>query len=80
LIACTSPRTTELLHERCDVARFAYVGAVLHQRSGLGCQARPIALALGRLGDRLPGRLGPGDTAAPRDLVESPQAFLTEAK
>ena len=69
-MAWTSPRTTQLLHQRGDVARLAHVGLVLHELSGFGGQTGAPPLALRRLGNGLARGLGAGDPATARDLVE----------
>jgi hypothetical protein len=78
VIACTSPRTTQLLHQRGDFARLPYVSLVFHEPPGLGSQTPPAALASSGLGDRLARCLGAGDPTPPGNLIERLEAFGPE--
>jgi hypothetical protein len=78
VIACTSPRTTEVLHQARDILRFANIVLVGRERSGLGCEARAPALALGGLRNRLACRLGATDAASTRDLLEGVDPLTAE--
>ena len=80
VIACTSPRTTKLFHERCDLARLADVDGVFRERCSLRCQAGAPALALRGLGDRLTRRLRTGEASSPSDLVERSQPVTAETQ
>src|SRR5947208_1068572 len=73
MIAWTSPRTTQVLHQRRDLARLARVRGVLHQPTGLSGETGPPAFALGRLRDRATRGFGAADPPTPRDFVERAQ-------
>jgi DNA-binding CsgD family transcriptional regulator len=78
VIAWTSPRTTQLLHQRGDLARLAHIGLVLHEISGFGREPGSAPLALGGLGNGLAGGLGAADSATARDFVELSKTVAPE--
>jgi hypothetical protein len=80
LIAWTSPRTTQLLHEGGDLTGLAHIRLIVHQASGLSGKTAASALAGSRFGDCLTGSLGTCDPTATRDLVQSAQPILPEAQ
>lgn len=79
-MAKTSPRTTQLLHERCDLTRLANVGSIFHQAAGLGGKPGALAVALGRLRDRTTSCLSTGDPSSPGDLIESTEPVRAKAQ
>ena len=70
VIACTSPRTTELLHQCRNLAGFADVSGIPSERCRLCSESGAPAFPLGRFRDCLACRFGPGHAPAPCDLVE----------
>ena len=70
VIAWTSPRTTQLLHHRRNLARLVDVCGVAHQRARFGSEAGAPALALGCLCDGLTSGLRSCDPATAGKLVE----------
>jgi hypothetical protein len=78
VIAYTSPRTTQLLHQRRDLTRLTHVGRVGSERPRLGGQPGAPVLSLGGLRDRLARRLRARDPAPSRDLVERAQPIAAE--
>lgn len=79
-MACTSPRTTQLLHEPGDLARLCDIGLVLHQLPCFGSKAAPLAVTKGGFADRLARCLRPADSAAARDFIQGAQALRAETQ
>ncbi len=79
-MAWTSPRTTQVLHQRRDLARLAHIDLVAHELSCFRRKIDAAALALRRFGNRLPRSLGPAHATVLRDLVERAKAVLTESQ
>src|SRR5580658_5577821 len=75
VIAWTSPRTTQPLHQRRHVLSFRHVCLVLHQRACLGGETASAAVAFCCLSDGLTSGLGTTDAAPSSDLVESAKPF-----
>jgi hypothetical protein len=78
-IACTSPRTTNLLHERRDLLRLGQVVRIRNESSSLGRQPSAAPLTRRRLCDRLPGSLGTGHAPPPCKLIERAHTLLAES-
>jgi hypothetical protein len=80
VMAWTSPRTTQLLHQVSDLECLLDVCVVGHQPACFGGQSTSAAFALGGLSDGLAGGFGARDPSASRDFVERPQAIESEAQ
>jgi hypothetical protein len=79
-MVCTSPRTTQLLHQVSNLARLLHILIVCHQQARLGCESTPAALALSGLSDGLASGFGARDTPASGDFVERAQTIGSEAQ
>lgn len=77
-MACTSPRTAQLLHQIGDLKHLLDVDVVRHQSPRFGGKPTAAALAFGGLSDGLTGRFGAGDASAPGDLVKRAQTVGPE--
>jgi hypothetical protein len=80
VIVCTSPRTTQLLHQLSDLKRLLDIGVISHQSARFRGQSTSASFALGGLGDGLAGGLGARDPSASGDFVERAQAVRSEAQ
>jgi hypothetical protein len=70
MIAWTSPRTAELLHEPRHLARLASVGRIASEGGGVGCESSAAPLTFSRLRDRLACSFCASHSSPARDLVE----------
>jgi len=80
VIAWTSPRTTQLLHQFSHLTCFSGVRVILHQRARFGGKAAADSVALGGLGDGLASGLGATDAAVPSDVVKSAEPFRAQTQ
>ena len=79
-MACTSPRTTKLLHQRGDFQGFGAIGRIAHQCGCLGGKTATTPLARCCFVDRLAGRFRTCHAPSTSQVVERARSLFAKPK